>query len=115
MTTTATAGKTEELLQQLTVGVEKLTTSDEWVRYLDVQGPFHRYSLGNAPHRPAVSRRDASRWVSEVAGVRYHYIGDGAQLCDHLSRFLNPAHMRVASGERAIRLGEAWILLDREE
>ncbi len=47
MTTTATAGKTEELLQRLTVGVETLTSSEEWVRYLDVQGRFHHYSFGN--------------------------------------------------------------------
>jgi hypothetical protein len=47
MTTTATAGKTEGLLQRLTEGVETLTSSEEWVRYLDVQSPFHRYSFGN--------------------------------------------------------------------
>ena len=35
MTTTATAGKTEELLQRLTEGVETLTNSEEWVRYLE--------------------------------------------------------------------------------
>ena len=47
MTTIATAGKTEELLQRLTEGVETLTSSEDWVRYLDVQSRFHRYSFGN--------------------------------------------------------------------
>jgi antirestriction protein ArdC len=47
MTATATTSKTDELLQRLTEGVEKLTTSDEWLRYLDVQRRFHRYSFGN--------------------------------------------------------------------
>jgi hypothetical protein len=47
ITTTATAGKTEELLQRLAEGVEMLTSSEEWVRYLDVQSRFHRYSFGN--------------------------------------------------------------------
>ena len=46
MTTTATADKTEELLKRLT-GVETLTSSEEWVRYLDVQSRFHRNSFGN--------------------------------------------------------------------
>jgi antirestriction protein ArdC len=47
MTATATTTKTDELLQRLTEGVEKLTSSEEWVRYLDVQRRFHRYSFGN--------------------------------------------------------------------
>jgi antirestriction protein ArdC len=47
MTATATTTKTDELLRQLTEGVEKLTSSDEWLRYLDVQRRFHRYSFGN--------------------------------------------------------------------
>jgi hypothetical protein len=47
MTATATTTKTDELLQRLTEGVEKLTSSDEWVRYLDVQKRFHRYGFGN--------------------------------------------------------------------
>jgi antirestriction protein ArdC len=47
MTSTVTASRTEELLQRLTEGVERLTSSEEWVRYLDVQRRFHRYSFGN--------------------------------------------------------------------
>src|SRR5438132_828208 len=46
MAATATT-KTDELLQQLTEGVEALTNSEEWLRYLDVQRRFHRYSFGN--------------------------------------------------------------------
>jgi antirestriction protein ArdC len=36
-----------ELIAQLTEGISNLTTSDEWQRYLDFQGRFHRYSFGN--------------------------------------------------------------------
>jgi antirestriction protein ArdC len=36
-----------ELLAQLTEGVARLTTSDEWKRFLDFQSRFHRYSYGN--------------------------------------------------------------------
>ena len=52
MTTTATAGKTEELLQRLTEGVETLTGSEKWVRYLDVQSRFHELT-GDLPPRRA--------------------------------------------------------------
>jgi antirestriction protein ArdC len=37
-----------ELLAELTDGISNLTRSDEWQRYLDVQGRFHRYSFSNA-------------------------------------------------------------------
>ena len=47
MAATATTSKTDELLQRLAEGVEKLTSSEEWLRYLDVQRRFHRYSFGN--------------------------------------------------------------------
>jgi antirestriction protein ArdC len=36
-----------DLLAQLTAGVERLTTSDAWSRYLQAQARFHRYSFGN--------------------------------------------------------------------
>jgi hypothetical protein len=65
MTATATTTKTDELLQRLTEGVEKLTSSDEWVRYLDVQRRFHRYSFGNVL-LIALQCPDATR----VAGFR---------------------------------------------
>ena len=42
MTTTSTPSRTEELLQRLTEGVEQLTSSEVWLRYLDVQRRFHR-------------------------------------------------------------------------
>jgi antirestriction protein ArdC len=34
-------------LEKLTEGISNLTTSDEWRNYLDFQGRFHHYSLGN--------------------------------------------------------------------
>ncbi len=37
-----------DLLVQLSEGISALTNSDEWVRHLDVQSRFHRYSFGNA-------------------------------------------------------------------
>ena len=56
---TATAAR-PELLAQLTEGVQKLTTSDEWQHYLDFQSRFHSYSFGNvlliAAQRPTASR-----------------------------------------------------------
>src|SRR5712691_3147033 len=57
--------------------------------------------------------------VPQDAGVPYHggYHGgrNGPKPLDDLSCVVEPAHMRVAGGENAIRLWEAWILLDREE
>ncbi len=53
--------------------------------------------------------------VPKVAGVRYHDRGDGAQPRDDLSRVVEPTHMGVAGGEKAIRARKARILLDREE
>ncbi len=43
----STSSSRPELLAQLTEGVERLTTSSEWQRYLDFQSRFHRYSFGN--------------------------------------------------------------------
>src|SRR5208282_3177714 len=53
--------------------------------------------------------------VPVLAEVRYHERRDGAQPRDDLSRVVEPTHMGVAGGERAIRAREAGILLDREE
>jgi len=36
-----------ELLATLSEGIAKLTTSDEWQRYLDCQSRFYRYSPNN--------------------------------------------------------------------
>jgi len=36
-----------ELIEKLTEGISKLTTSEEWQHYLDYQSRFHRYSFGN--------------------------------------------------------------------
>ena len=49
-----------ELLAQLSEGVARLTTSDEWQRYLRFQSAFHSYSFGNvlliAAQRPTATR-----------------------------------------------------------
>jgi hypothetical protein len=39
--------RTKELLGQLESGIDKLTSSDEWKRYLATMAKFHRYSFGN--------------------------------------------------------------------
>src|SRR5438105_2372917 len=41
--------------------------------------------------------------------------GNGAQLYYDGSCFVEPSHMRVARGEKAVRVGKAWIVLDRQE
>lgn len=43
----STSNSRPELLAQLTEGVQRLTTSSEWQRYLDFQSRFHHYSFGN--------------------------------------------------------------------
>jgi len=57
MTSTA---QRPELLAQLSEGVARLTTSDEWQRYLRFQSAFHTYSFGNvlliAAQRPTATR-----------------------------------------------------------
>jgi hypothetical protein len=73
-----------ELLAQLSEGVSSLTTSDRWLRHLDLQSRFHRYSFANVvligAQRPQ---------ASQVAG--FH---DWKRL-----------HRSVRKGEKAI-----WIL-----
>jgi hypothetical protein len=53
--------------------------------------------------------------IAQVAGVRNHDTGNGAQALDDLPRLVEPADMRVAGGENPIRVRMARILLDREE
>ena len=49
-----------ELIDKLTEGIAKLTSSEEWRCYLRIQSRFHRYSFGNvlliAAQRPDASR-----------------------------------------------------------
>jgi antirestriction protein ArdC len=49
-----------ELVEKLTEGIRSLTSSDEWLRYLDFQSRFHSYSFGNvlliAAQMPHASR-----------------------------------------------------------
>lgn len=42
-----TATNRPDLVQKLTDGIAKLTTTDEWQRFLDYQSRFHSYSFGN--------------------------------------------------------------------
>ncbi|MGO8864467.1 MAG: ArdC-like ssDNA-binding domain-containing protein [Acidimicrobiales bacterium] len=42
-----TANNRPDLIEKLTEGIARLTTSDEWRRFLDYQSRFHAYSFGN--------------------------------------------------------------------
>ena len=42
-----TASNRPDLVEKLTEGIARLTTSDEWQRFLDYQSRFHSYSFGN--------------------------------------------------------------------
>ena len=42
-----TTNNRPDLLARLTDGISQLTTSEQWQRYLDFQGRFHRYSANN--------------------------------------------------------------------
>jgi len=65
----------DEILAKLADGIDGLTDSDEWARYLAVQAKFHRYSFGNvmlilqqcpnASRVMAYGKRDGSTgWLS---------------------------------------------------
>ena len=63
------------LLVQLSEGITALTTSDEWIRHLDVQSRFHHYSFGNvvliAAQRPGASQVAGFRsWLKLGRNVR---------------------------------------------
>ncbi len=60
----AIAQKTD-ILDQLRAGIEQLTSSEQWTRWLDVQRRFHHYSCGNCL-LISQQRPDAS----QVAGNR---------------------------------------------
>jgi antirestriction protein ArdC len=54
---------TSDLLATLTDGISRLTTSESWKKWLDIQSRFHRYSFGNTL-LIALQRPDAT----QVAG-----------------------------------------------
>src|SRR5450631_2314849 len=80
----STRNSRPELLTQLTEGVQRLTTSSEWQRYLDFQSRFHSYSFGNVLLIAAQCHE-----ATQVAGFR---------AWQRMNRF-------VRKGEKAI-----WIL-----
>ena len=64
-----------DLLARLSEGITALTTSDEWIRHLEVQSGFHRYSFGNvvliASQLPGASRVAGFRsWLKLGRNVR---------------------------------------------
>jgi len=44
----ADSNRRDQVLDQLVDGIARLTTSDDWRRWLDVQAKFHHYSFGNS-------------------------------------------------------------------
>jgi len=73
-----------DLVEQLTKGIARLTSSEEWRRYLDCQSRFHDYSFGNVLLIAA-----QCPYATQVAGFR---------AWQRMDRF-------VKKGEKAI-----WIL-----
>jgi antirestriction protein ArdC len=67
----STTDKKTEVLATLADGVARLTNSDEWRAWLDVQSRFHRYSFGNTL-LIALQRPDAT----QVAGF-HAWLGMG--------------------------------------
>ena len=53
--------------------------------------------------------------VTQVSDRRHYGRGDVAQPLDDVARLIEPAHMGVAGGEKAVRLRPTRILLDSEE
>jgi antirestriction protein ArdC len=83
----------QQLIDQLTAGIEALTSSEEWERYLAVQARFHNYSFGNVLlihlQRPTATR---------VAGYRaWQALG-----------------RQVQKGEKAIKIWAPMIGKDKE-
>jgi hypothetical protein len=50
--------------------------------------------------------------VPQIARVRDNDRGDGAQLGDDLPGVVEPAHVGIAGGEKAMRQGQTRVLLD---
>jgi hypothetical protein len=55
-----------ELLAQLSEGIAKLTTSEEWQRHLDCQSRFYRYRTGSS----AISERCEFLWTTVTGALR---------------------------------------------
>lgn len=53
--------------------------------------------------------------VPQVANVRDHDCGDGAQLRKDFSGIVEPTHMGIARDEKSIGRWMAWIILYRKE
>jgi len=65
----------DEALETLTAGIEAMSTSEDWLRYLDFQRRFHRYSFGNvmliAMQRPdATNVAGFGKWLELGRAVR---------------------------------------------
>jgi antirestriction protein ArdC len=79
-----------ELLERLKSGVAELTTSDDWLRYLDVARRFHTYSFWNTI-AILTQRPDATR----VAGYRtWHDLGRQVRKGETGIRILAPCIRR---------------------
>ena len=94
----------QDLLATLADGVARLTTSEAWMRWLDVQRRFHRYSWGNTL-LIACQRPDATR----VAGFHtWLRLGRHVRRGEHGIAILAPVvpRLRVVDGDTE---DERWI------
>ena len=53
--------------------------------------------------------------VAQMQNARHDLRGDGAQSGDDRARFVEPAHMGIARGEKAVWGGKAWVVLNGQE
>ena len=86
MTATATTSKTDELLQRLAEGVERLTSSEEWIAYLAVARRASGVVTGDVPD---VVLTDALTLGAAIRGKRISCVELMGAFLDHIDRF-NP-------------------------
>ncbi len=85
------------LLVQLSEGITALTTSEEWIRHLNVQSRFHRYSFGNV-----VLIASQLPGASQVAGFRaWLKLGRSVRKGERAIWILAPMVAKRAKGEDA--------------
>jgi predicted DNA-binding transcriptional regulator AlpA len=94
----ATSNKVD-VLQQLREGITALTNSNAWLRYLDVQRRFHRYSWGNCM-LINIQRPDATR----IAGYRkWQELGRQVRKGERAITILAPVVYRQSADGEASR------------
>lgn len=87
---TARTDRVTELMDSLVTGVEALTSSDDWLRWLDVARRFHRYSFWNT-----VAILTQAPRATQVAGYqRWKTLGRQVRRGERAIRILAPCARR---------------------